>query len=67
MVIKRLLRLKRFIRRYEESESIPKDKVLESGDWNLMEEIVAMLDPFDTITKYLQFKKRSIGSCKLLF
>ena len=63
----RLLHQKAYLDKYEEVSELEESKALSKMDWKVMREVVAMLEPFHLITKYLQFKTRSVSSCTLPF
>jgi|GEM_PF-2450579 len=66
-VLLRLLRLKEALRDYSEKYTLPCALELQASDWNNIEQIAALLEPFKTITNLLQYKNKAIAGCKLPF
>ena len=67
-VLRRLLRLKEVLDKYfQESSEDLTNLVLTAEEWKSIPQIIALLDPFERVTTYLQFRKISISSYKSIF
>ncbi len=61
------LRLDDVIEIWQKKIKVPADIELTNEDWRVMREAAAMLEPFYTLTNFLQYKYRSVASAKVLF
>ena len=66
-VLQRMLRIRKYLDEYFIQSKDPKKLSLNNRDWLVVLEVCSMLSPFEEVTRFVQFKYRSIGACEYAF